>query len=123
MDIKENGFNDDFSIFRNRMKELDKRLGSVISQSYDDNNSLMARFKLFDSFEELLLRKIIQEDCERKYMLVLEQYRCDLKKVQSIFIEQKALIDSHDENSPLPRNMPPATGAISWTKGLLDRIQ
>jgi dynein heavy chain len=66
MDVNESAFNDDFNVFRNRIKELDRRLGSVISQSFEDNDSLMSRFKLFDSFDDLLNRKLIQEECERK---------------------------------------------------------
>jgi hypothetical protein len=47
----------------------------------------------------------------------------DLKKVQAIFIENKALLDSNNDNAPIPRNMAPTTGAITWAYGLLDRIE
>jgi len=122
MDVNEVQFNDDFNLFRNRIKELDRRLGSVMSQSFEDNDTLMARFKLFDSFDDLLNRKLILEECERKYMVMLEQFKIDLKKVQSIFIENKHLLDSNSELAPIPRNMAPITGAISWANGLMDRI-
>jgi dynein heavy chain len=123
MDVNVADFNEDFNIFRNRIKELDRRLGSVISQSFEDNDSLMSRFKLFDSFDELLNRKLIQEECERKYMVILEQFKVDLKKVQAIFIENKQLLDSNSEAAPIPRNMAPTTGAITWALGLIDRIE
>jgi len=56
-------------------------------------------------------------------MVLLEQFKVDLKKVQAIFIENKALLDSNNENAPIPRNMAPTTGAITWAHGLLDRIE
>jgi len=33
------------------------------------------------------------------------------------------LIEKEDENAPIPPNMPPIAGAISWTNGLMERIQ
>jgi len=125
MDVGEVKFNDDFDKFRNAIKELDRRLGSIMAQSFEDNDSLMNRFKLFDSFTFLLKRKLISEECEKRYMLMLEQFRDDLKKVQSIFIENKQLFDTDppSELAPIPRNMAPSTGAIAWAYGLLDRIE
>jgi len=56
-------------------------------------------------------------------MVLLEQFKIDLKKVQAIFIENKALLDANSENAPIPRNMAPTTGAITWAFGLLNRIE
>lgn len=66
MDVSNDNFNDDFLIFKSRMKELDKRLGSVISQSFEDNDSLMSRIKLLDSFEEILERNLIEDEIFKK---------------------------------------------------------
>ena len=59
MDIAEKKFEEDFFSFRNKMKELEKRVASIISQSFDDLDTLGDRFKLLESFEILLKRPLI----------------------------------------------------------------
>ena len=59
MDISEKKFEEDFFCFRNKMKELEKRVASIISQSFDDLDTLSDRFKLLESFEILLKRPVI----------------------------------------------------------------
>jgi dynein heavy chain len=66
MDVSNMQFNEDFQIFKSRMKELDKRLGSVISQSFEDNDSFISRMKLLDSFEEILERNLIEDEIFKK---------------------------------------------------------
>lgn len=50
-------------------------------------------------------------------------YKQDLKTVQSIFLEGKSLVDHGDKSAPIFSNMPPISGALTWCKGLRDRIQ
>lgn len=123
MDINEKNFDDDFYDFRSKIKELERRLASVITQGFDDYDTLHGRFKLLDSFEGLLSRPIIQDELEKKHIVLLELYKQDLKSVQSTFLEGKVLVDRHDEKAPIPNNMPPISGALNWCKGLRDRIQ
>ena len=85
MNIEKAEFEDDFFKFRNRTKELDRRLASVLTQSFDDCDTIIGKFKLLESFEGLLTRAIIQEELERKQVNLLELYRQDLKTVSSIF--------------------------------------
>lgn len=55
-----NQFDDDFYEFRCSIKELERRLGAVVSLAFDDCATVYGRFKLLDSFEGLLERPIIQ---------------------------------------------------------------
>ena len=59
MNIAAREFDDDFYIFRSKIKELERRLASVITQGFDDCDTIHGRFKLLDSFEGLLTRPII----------------------------------------------------------------
>lgn len=59
IDTNEKRFEEDFLKFREKMKELEKRLASVITQSFDDLNTLSDRFKLLESFDVLIKRPII----------------------------------------------------------------
>jgi dynein heavy chain len=59
MDISIRKFDDDFYKFRCRIKELERRLASVLTQGFDDNDTIIGKFKLLESFEGLLNRPII----------------------------------------------------------------
>lgn len=122
MDISEKAFDNDFMIFKQKIKELERRLASVITQGFDDNDTIMGKFKLLDCFEGILNRPIIQDELEKKHAILLDMYKQDLKNVQSIFLEGKILIEKNDERSPIYNNYPPVAGTLTWCKTLKDRI-
>ena len=68
-------FADDFFKFRQRIKELERRLASILTQSFDDCDTLVGKFKLLESFEGLLTREIIQDELEKKQITLLELYK------------------------------------------------
>ena len=116
MDVGAKRFDDDFYEFRCRIKELERRLGSLLTQAFDDAATIYGRFKLLDSFEGLLDRPIIQDELEKKHVLLVQQYGTDLKIAQELFIGQR-------DSPPIPNNLPPMAGAITWCKGLSERIK
>ena len=59
MNIEKRQFDDDFYKFRCRIKELERRLASILTQGFDDCDTIIGKFKLLDSFEGLLNRPII----------------------------------------------------------------
>lgn len=122
MDIEQRSFDDDFFKFRQRIKELERRLASILTQGFDDSDTIIGKFKLLDSFEGLLNRPIIQDELEKKHISLLELYKQDLKTVAAIFMEGKALVDAKDERAPISNNLPPISGALNWTAGLVDRV-
>lgn len=75
MDIAKKEFDDDFYKFRSKIKELERRLASVITQGFDDNDTINGRFKLLDNFDGLLTRPIIQDELEKKHIVLLEMYK------------------------------------------------
>jgi len=66
MDIERREFDDHYFKFRQRMKELDRRLASILTQGFDDSDTIIGKFKLLDAFEGLLTRPIIQDELEKK---------------------------------------------------------
>ena len=115
MDVSAKQFDDDFYEFRCRIKELERRLGSVLTQGFDDCPTIGGRFKLLDSFEGLLERPIIQDELERKHIALIQAYGEDLKLTQETFLMMR-------DNPPIAANYPPMSGAITWCRGLMDRI-
>ena len=61
LDVETKQFDDDFYDFRCQIKELERRLGSVLNQGFEDCATVFAAFKLIESFEGLLEREFIQE--------------------------------------------------------------
>jgi dynein heavy chain len=74
MDVGAKAFDDDFHDFRCSIKELERRLGAVVSLAFDDCSTVYGRFKLLDSFEGLLERQIIQVSKLRRQAFLL--YSC-----------------------------------------------
>jgi dynein heavy chain len=116
MDVGAKQFDDDFYEFRCSIKELERRLGSVITQAFDDSNTIYGRFKLLDSFEGLLERPIIQDELEKKHVVLVQSYGKDLKAVQELFLKDK-------DDPPIGSNLPPIAGSLTWCKGLTERIE
>ncbi|ETM55018.1 hypothetical protein L914_01719 [Phytophthora nicotianae] len=116
MDLDAKHFEDDFYAFRSKNKELERRLASVINQAFDDAKTIVGRFKCLDCFEDLLDRQIIKNELERKHTSLIASYASDLHVVQQIFIENR-------DHPPISPNLPPFAGAVTWCRGLGERIK
>ena len=75
LDIEQMDFDDDFFKFRQRVKEQERRLAAILTQSFDDCDTIIGKFKLLDSFEGLLNRPIILDELERKQITLLELFK------------------------------------------------
>jgi dynein heavy chain len=50
MNIENRAFDDDYYKFRQRIKELERRLASILTQGFDDSDTIAGKFKLLDAF-------------------------------------------------------------------------
>ncbi|KAL7679175.1 putative AAA+ ATPase domain, dynein heavy chain region D6 P-loop domain-containing protein [Plasmopara halstedii] len=116
MDIDARDFENDFYVFRLKIKELERRLASVIHQAFDDANTIAGRVKCLSYFKDLLDRQIINNELERKHASLITSYASELQVVQQIFIENR-------DHPPISPNHPPFAGAVSWCRGLMERIK
>ena len=116
LDLDNKQFDEAFYDFRNRIKELDRRLGSVIVQGFEDASTVAGRFRLLESFDNLITRSIIADFLEKKHAALIESIRIDFEQVQQLFNEMK-------DKPYIASNLPPIAGALSWSKSLRDRIQ
>ena len=118
MDVEAKQFNCDFQSFRHDVKELERRLGSVISLAIEHCATIHGSLQLVNLFESgLLERPIIQDEVESKYIALIRAFGSDLKEVQELFL-------NHRDNPPLDhsKNMPPISGALMWCRGLIMRV-
>ena len=70
---------------------------------------------------------LLQADLERKHVDLIKAYGNDLKDVQEIFTSMKEISAEgkylQRDGPPLYVNMPPVSGALFWTRGLVERIE
>ena len=116
LEVEAKEFDDDFYEFRVAIKEMERRLGAVVTQAFDDCTTVYSSFKLLDSFDTLLDREVIKQDLEKKHVDLVRNFGVDLKMVLDIFTQ-------HKDKPVIGRNMPPVSGAVLWVRGLQERIQ
>ncbi|KAJ3023806.1 hypothetical protein HKX48_000940 [Thoreauomyces humboldtii] len=115
LDLNLGEFEVDLAAFHEKIADLDRRIGTILSQSFDDCSGLNSCFRLLESFAGLLNRPVIQTDFEKKYLALLKMYSEDLDDVTAIFAQFRT-------HPPIHYNMAPVTGAVAWVHELKDRI-
>ena len=58
---------------------------------------------------------MFQDELEKKYVSLVQSYGLDLKIVQEQFLTSR-------DAPPTTVNMPPIAGALTWCRGLVERI-
>lgn len=58
----------------------------------------------------------LKDELEKKYVGLVQSYGADLKTVQELFLQNR-------DYPPISWNLPPIAGALTWCRGLVDRIQ
>lgn len=115
LDLSSDAFTNDLNHFHELITDLDRRIGTILNQAFDDCAGLYSCFRLLESFGGLLNRPNIVRDFEKKYFELLKVFSQDLDDVSVIFLKNK-------ENCPIHYNMAPVTGAVAWVHELKDRI-
>lgn len=127
LDVEVGAFDADFYAFRQRIQELEARLANVLNDGFDDCASLYDTFKLIDSFGDLLERDFIQADLEMRHVALIKAFGKDVQDVRQRFVHERhhsAVGRFYErEGAPLYKNMPPIAGALSWVRGLIERIE
>ena len=116
LEVEAKEFDDAFYEFRVAVKELERRLASVLTQGFDDAPTISGRFKLLDSFDALVQRPVIADELEKKYVELVVDYGEDVRQMQNLFMQLR-------ESPPIAHNLPPIAGALTWCRGLLQRVQ
>ncbi|CAD7696266.1 unnamed protein product [Ostreobium quekettii] len=116
LDVDEKQFAKDFYQFRSSIKELERRLGAIILQAFDESCTVSATFKLLESFEGLLERESIACTLEKKNVELLLGFGRDLEEVSDIFYR-------NNRAPPVNKNAAPKSGAVAWVRGLVERVE
>jgi len=108
-------FDNAFSLFRIRIKELEGQLASVIKLGFGECVTVLAAIKLLDSFGDLLQQPLVMEKVELSFLQLVANQSAELRHLTTEFHE--------GSGSPSrSRNMPPVAGSITWSRSLVHRI-
>jgi len=115
-DIDAPNFSKDYSTFKGTVNNIEIRLGSLLIEAFDLSPCLYSRFQLLQGFDNLLERPNIADCFERRHVVLLEQCIEDLRASRTLFVSQR-------DYPPIPANLPPIAGAITWSVGVSRRIK
>ncbi len=108
-------FKVDYDAYLATAKDIDRRLGTIASQAFDDAAGLEGSFKLIFGLQGLLERPDINQEVIGKYPKMISQLDAELETVKQIF-------DKYKDSPRLGKNMPHTAGALKFAKELRDRI-
>ncbi|XP_067572638.1 dynein axonemal heavy chain 9 [Pseudorca crassidens] len=110
------------SEFNQRVEDLDRRLGTVFIQAFDDAPGLEHAFKLLDIAGNLLERPLVAQDTSDKYLVLIRMFSEDLDAVRMIYSQHVQEEVEHGFFS-VHKNMPAVAGRLRWAQELRQRIQ
>ncbi|KAM9209454.1 dynein axonemal heavy chain 9 [Dugong dugon] len=115
-------FENDISEFNQKVEDLDRRLGTVFIQAFDDAPGLEHAFKMLDIAGNLLERPLVARDVSDKYLVLIRMFNQDLDVVRMIY-SQHVQEEAELGFFPVHKNMPTVAGGLRWVQELRQRIQ
>ncbi|KAI8831563.1 hypothetical protein BC829DRAFT_494479 [Chytridium lagenaria] len=114
LDHRKMEYDSDYSTFKKQISDLEANLQQFIDLSFEHITSTEMSLNLLHKFSQI---KDMQLDLESKYHAVFVHYtRKDLEGVRKLYQKYK-------DAPPIPRNTPPVSGAIAWSRQLYRRIE
>jgi dynein heavy chain len=116
LDYHNNKFDRDYVEFNVKITDLEAALQQFINQSFENITSIEHSLRLLKKFQSILQRESLKSDLDSKLNIIFQNYGQELEQVQQLYEKEK-----HDP--PIPRNLPPVAGNITWSRHLLKRIE
>ena len=116
LDVDEPQFDVDFGAFRGLVRDLERKMGSLLTECLDDAKAIDTVFKAVDTFDGFTDRAIVAQEWDKRQLSVLKAYHEDLLQVQEI------VTASSEKLGDAYSHMPPTTTTLVWARALLDRI-
>ena len=111
-----NKFDRDYVEFNVQISELETSLQEFINASFDSITDIEQSLTLLKRFQQILQRERLKSDLDSKFNVIFQNYGLELEKIQKLY-------EKHKHAPPIPRNLPPVAGNITWSRHLLKRIE
>uniref|UniRef100_Q5SX07 Dynein, axonemal, heavy chain 9 n=2 Tax=Mus musculus TaxID=10090 RepID=Q5SX07_MOUSE len=122
LDPKGTEFENDVCEFNKRVEDLDRRLGTILIQAFDDAPDVEHAFKLLDITGTLIKRPLVAQDVSQKYLALIRMFSTELDAVRVIY-SQHIQKEAEHGFSPVHKNMPTMAGGICWAQELRQRVK
>ena len=99
-----------------KISELENALQLFINQSFESITSIEHSLNMLKKFQTILQRDNLKSDLDDKFNIIFQTYGQELESVQTLYERDK-------HSPPIPRNLPPVAGNITWSRHLLKRIE
>ena len=116
LDYHNNKFDRDYVEFNVRISELEGGMQEIVDHSFENISSISHSLSLLRKFQNILQRESLKADLDSKLNIIFLNYGLELEKTQQLYEKLK-------EDPPMPRNLPPVAGNITWSRHLLKRIE
>ena len=116
LDYHNNKFDRDYVEFNVRISDLEGQLQQFVNNSFENVSLIQHSLDLLHKFQSILQRETLKSDLDSKLSIIFQNYGLELEQVQQLYEKQK-----HDP--PIPRNLPPVAGNVTWSRHLLKRIE
>ncbi|KAI4543842.1 hypothetical protein MG293_006636 [Ovis ammon polii] len=114
-------FESDYVVFKSKILDFDRRLGTVLCEAFFNCNGLEAAFKLLTVFGNFLEKPVVMEIFSPHYSTLVHMFNEELDMCKQLYNEHMRQIEQG--NVVLNKNMPFTSGNIKWAKEVLDRLQ
>ncbi|XP_028415382.1 dynein heavy chain 8, axonemal-like isoform X2 [Dendronephthya gigantea] len=105
-----------YSEYVNNVRKIEACIGHYVEGIFTLKLSVERSLQILSRFECVVNRPGLKSSFSEKYVAVFSQFEEVLEEVQNLYETQK-------ESPPLSRNAPIVSGAISWSRGLLRKIE
>lgn len=111
LDVKASRWHDDFSSFRNGVKDLDVMYNNIITNAFDSMTTVQSGVELLEAFDQLAKRSTIKRVVQNKAVKVLELFISEMDATKHEF-------DNIKKGIPIPVNHGNHSGHAIWVFGL-----
>lgn len=116
-------FDNEAKKFRRETEILERRLGAVLLQAFDECYTMESILKLLEVCGSLLQRPIIFCEIRQKLELMIAIYNDDLDQVKASFDKGFEKFTSEGvESLEIDKSFPPVAGSLTWIKKMKTRI-
>jgi dynein heavy chain len=116
LNFQDNKFDRDYVEFNVQISELEQSLQLFIDESFLSITSIDRSLSMLRRFQSIFQRDSLKSNLESKFYVIFMNYGAELEEVQNVYEKCK-------QNPPIPRNLPPVAGNITWSRHLLKRVE
>uniref|UniRef100_A0A4W3K7X4 Dynein axonemal heavy chain 17 n=1 Tax=Callorhinchus milii TaxID=7868 RepID=A0A4W3K7X4_CALMI len=122
LDPAEHLFAEDYETFQIKIKDFDRRLGTIICLGYDECADILSTVKLLHMFISLSKRPLIMEEVASKFPRLVQMLNEELDNAKLVYDEHLFLIESKSSIPIINKNMPFVAGQLKWAQEIRTRI-